>query len=127
MPTDARAARLYANELRRDWEHAWEVVYHRYYAAEAYWSYSCHAARAAVIERRTQNTPEAQEERLAFRRRNEAIGPLMLMPALKIGDLRLKQKLAGVGGGQPEWDAAIAADLARLGPGPGPRRKRAEA
>lgn len=126
MPTDARAARLYANELRREWEDAWSLAYHRYQAADYLRHHCGHAAYAAVIEQRRSKVPEADAERRAFRGLIEAVHALMLVPAPTIGALRLKQKLERLDGGRPAWNAAIAADLAHLGPGPGPRRRRAK-
>jgi hypothetical protein len=47
----------------------------------------------------------------------DACHALMLLPAPNIGALRWKQKCRKYDGGRPEWEEAIAADVARLEPG----------
>jgi len=51
----------------------------------------------------------------AYRRWVGAVGRQMLVPAPGAAQLRWKRKHQGLDGGRPEWDAAISADVARLG------------
>lgn len=114
-PADTKEARLLARDRKRALERAWSLVHHRYYAAHAYSDHCSHLRRAAEIERRSLKVPEAATDAQAWLAMVSAIDAMMHVPAPTIGALRLKQKLARVGGGRDRWNAAIAIDIADLG------------
>lgn len=106
--------RRFLAELRREAELAWSLTLHRYYAARAYREHCGHLRRAAEIERRTLKVPEAGLERQAHLAMISTVDRMMHVPAPTIGALRQKEKLRAFDGGRDRWEAAIAADSARL-------------
>lgn len=107
--------RRFSAELRREAEAAWTVAYHRYHAATSYASYCSHTRTAAQRERRTLNVPEAAAVAQAELDRISAADRLMMTPAPTTTALRMKKKMRDYNGGRDRWEAAIAADEARLG------------
>lgn len=108
-----RENRRYLAELRHEAETAWAIVLHRFYAAKAWRDVVAHRARADALERRIAQLPDwsgqAQLDMIA------AVDKMMMVPAPNRGALRQKMKLRGLSGGRERWEAAIAADCARLG------------
>ncbi len=101
-------------ELRREAADAWSLVLHRFYAAQALRDHHGHLRRAAEIERRTLNVPEAADEARAQLAMIAAVDRMMHIPAPTIGALRQKEKLRGFDGGRQRWESAIAADAVLL-------------
>lgn len=111
---DTPVGRRLLREMRHDMERVWSIALHRYYAASAYRSYCTHTRRAAEIERRSFDIPEAALGAQADLAMIAAVHRMMDVPAPTIGALRQKEKLRSFNGGRERWEAAIAADVARL-------------
>lgn len=111
---DTAAGRRLIREMRDDMERVWSIVLHRYHAAHAYQTYCSHTRRAAEIERRRFDIPEAELDAQARLMMIAAVDCIMDVPAPTIGALRQKEKLRGFNGGRDWWEAAIAADHKRL-------------
>ncbi len=101
-------------EWRRDLEDAWSIAYHRYYAIEALERYHSHMCHAIKTERKVLNVPEQDEHSRAHLARVAAADRLMMTPAPTKVQLNMKRKMRGFNGGRDRWEAAIAADEARL-------------
>lgn len=108
------AERRLLAELRREAGQAWSLATHRFYAAMALRDHHVHARRAAEIERRSFQGAEAAAEARAQLALVEAVDDMMHVPAPTMRALRQKQKYRQITGGRQRWDAAIAADIARL-------------
>lgn len=113
--SDASEERSFQIDLRNEADFAWSEALHRYYAADAHrsvCSHRLHAVRlAGRLKPRLQKSAAEQQAWLDFL---SALNALMLVPAPTIGALRMKQKHRKADGGRDRWEAAIAANEARL-------------
>lgn len=107
--------RSFLAEVRHEAEMAWKIAYHRLYAAQYLRDHAVHVRRVAELASRTLKVPvEDAAERKAQLALIAEVDRMMMTPAPTTAALRLKRKLRGVSGGRDRWEAAIAADEARL-------------
>ena len=100
-----------AAELERDPVKAWRLQVLRVNVALLV--YRLRLAQSALAS--AENGPRRDRDHLAaFRRYLAEVDRLMRLPAGSTEALRWKTRHSWLDGGRPKWDAAIAADAARL-------------
>lgn len=109
-------SKRFSREIKEDLLRAWDEAHHYFYARKFAFNAAGHMRLYAL----RQNDPEAMCEADDEFEHTEAayivaVDRLMLTPAPTIGAVRKKEEYREFRGGRPQWNAAIAADMARLG------------